>query len=401
VTWTIWPRDADLGRTLDPISVWSDMTVVERHISNGPPTWILTGPSEHLSVFTSGMGCIIDDDTRADEFVASGQARSLGRSYRPDENGRLVDTTTLGFIGDSDDLWSRLCWPDPTHALTGIPSAFTSVYDERTGARETLLLEYIAANLGPAAPIVSRRLAELALPTTLGRGGSTTYQARMDVLGEVVATLAEAGDLDVRVEHDESTGAPRLLVVVEDAEDVSADVVFGAADIARATGIVSGWDSQFDAPELTDAILFSTGDLELREGSRFTDEAAVVRWGRRRERLIDQGYTDDLSVITDAGAKALEDGASPTSLTFDVTDAGDAIYGVTYRCGSKVGIELPGLPLELSSPRVREVTTSVAPGRQDERTITVGSPGATSIDPPDAALLDKTLRRVAKLERNH
>lgn len=398
MTWTIWPREADLSRQQDPISIWSEMTVVERHISNGPPTWLLTGPSEHVSIFTSGMGTVLYD---GDRFVGSGQASTLGRSYKADEQtGKIVDTSTIGFIGDSDDLWSRLCWPDPSHALTGTPSVFTTVYDERTGARETLLLDYIAANLGPAAPITSRRLTSLALPTSLGRGGSTTVQARMDVLGELVATLAEAADLDVRIVHDESTGTPRLLVVVDDAEDVSANVIFGAADIARATGIVSGWDSQLSAPDLTDAILFSAGDLEFREGSRFTDEAAVTRWARRRERLIEQGYTEDLSVITDAGASALADGASPVSLTFDVADAGDAIYGETYRCGSKVGIELPGLPLALSAPRVREVTTTVVPERKDRRTITVGSPGATSIDPPDAALLDKTLRRVAKMERN-
>lgn len=398
MTWEIWPRNADLTRGPDPISVWSKLTVVERYVTNGPPTWILEGPSEHLNLFTAGMGCILKDDQG---FVASGQARAFDRGYETDEKtGKIVDTTVLGFIGDSDDLWSRLCWPDPTHALTTTPSSFTTTYDERTGARETILLDYIAANLGPAAPITSRRLPELLLPATLGRGGSTTYQARMDVLGEVAETLAEAGSLDVRVEHDEDTGTPRLKVVIDVAEDVSTDVIFGAAEIARATGIVSGWGYSMEAPELTDAILFSAGDLEFREGSRFTDEAAVTRWSRRRERLVEQGFTDDLSVITDAGAKALEDGASPVSLTFALTDAGDAIYRETYRCGSRVGVELPGLPLELSTPRVREVTTTVVPERSDTRVITVGSPGATSIDPPDAALLDKTMRRVAKLERN-
>jgi hypothetical protein len=397
VTWDIWPRDADLGRTLDPISVWSSLTVVERYITNGPPTWILEGPSEHLSVFTPGMGCVLDEDG---EFVASGQVRALGRSYKTDDQGKVVDTTTLGFIGDSDDLWSRLCWPDPSHPLTGIPSNFPTVYDERTGPRETILLEYIAANLGPDAPIAARQLEELLLPVSLGRGGTTTYQARMDVLGDVAEVLAEAGGFDVLEVHDENTGTPRLAIKIEPVLDVSANVVFGAADIARSTGIVSSWDSQLDAPELTDAILFAKGDLELREGSRFTDEAAVTRWRRRRERLIDQGFTDDLSVITDSAAKALADGASPVSLTFDVSDAGDAVYRDTYRLGYRVGVELPGLPLELSAPRVREVTTVVVPERKPRRTIAVGSPGATSIDPPDAALLTKTLRRVAQIERS-
>jgi len=397
VTWTIWPREADLSREKDPISVWSELTVVERYVSNGAASWLLSGPSEHLSVFTPGMGCILDDDS---EYVVSGQATSFQRSYRV-EGRRAVDTTTIGFVGDADEAWSRLLWPDPSHPLTGTPSNFSTIYDERTGARESLLLAYIAADLGPAAPIAARRLADLLLPADLGRGGSTTYQARMNILGDVVAELAEAADLDVRIEHDESTGEPRLAVVVDQVVDVSDDVVFGSADAARATGVVTAWSYDMSAPEFTDAILFSAGDLESREASRFTDEAAVARWGRRRERLIEQGYTDDLSAITDAAAKALQDGASPVSIALQVADAGDAIYRDTYRLGYRVGIELPGLPVEISNPRVREVTTTVRPGQPDERTVVVGSPGATSIDPPDSARLTAALQRVANLERNH
>lgn len=398
MAWEIWPRDGDLGRTLDPISVWSEMTVAERYVSNGAPTWVLSGPSEHLSVFTAGMGCILDDDG---EFVASGQVTSVQRRYETDrDTGRAVDTTTLGFTGDADEPWSRLCWPDPAHVLTTTTSNFTAAHDTRTGARESILLAYIAANLGPAAPVVSRRMSSLLLPTTLGRGGTTTYQARMDVLGQVVAELAEAGGLDVRVEHDESTGTPRLAVVVDEVADVSADVVFGSADAARATGIVSGWSFSMDAPEVTDAIVFAAGELEAREAARFTDEAAVSLWGRRRERLVDQRQTDDPDVMADAGARALEDGAAPVSITFEVIDGGDAIYRETYRLGYRVGVELPGLPLEVSDNRVREVVTTVRPGQPDRRTVVVGSPGATSIQPPSAARLNKALRRVASLERN-
>lgn len=396
--WEIWPREADLSRELDPISVWSDLTVVERYVTNGPPTWVLSGPSEHLSVFTPGMGCILDD---GGEFVTSGQVRSLQRSYQANPGtGQIEDTTTLGFIGDADDPWSRLCWPDPTHALTGTTSNFTASHDTRTGSREEILLGYIAANLGPAAGVASRRLSSLLLPTSLGRGGSTKFEARMNVLGQVVADLAEAGNLDVRIEHDESTGAPRLAVVIDDVVDVSDDVVFGSADIARATGIVSAWSYSMDAPEVTDAIVFAAGELEAREAARFTDEAAVSLWGRRREQLVDQRQTDDADVMLDAGTKALESGATPISVAFEVADAGDAIYRQTYRLGYRVGIELPGLPLEISDNRVREVTTTVRPGQPDRRTVVVGSPGATSITPPSTARLTAALRRVAMLERS-
>jgi hypothetical protein len=223
----------------------------------------------------------------------------------------------------------------------------------------------------------------------------------METLGDIAGELGEAGGFDVRIRHDEPAGTPRLTLAIETVQDVSSDVVFGSAKAARATGIVSSWRYSMRAPELTDAILFSSGDLELREGSRFTDEAAVTRWARRREKLIDQGYTDDLSVITDAGAKALEDGASPVEAVIQVTDAGDAIYRSTYHLGDRIGIELPNLPLEIASPRVREVVTTVVPNQKDQRVIAVGGPGATSIEPPDAKSLTRAMRRVASLERNH
>jgi hypothetical protein len=398
MAWEISPRNGDLSRTLDSISSWSEMTVVERYVSNGPPTWILKGPSEHLSVFTPGMGCILDEDG---EQAASGQIRSFGRSYEANpETGKMEDTTTLGFVGDADDHWSRLAWPDPTHALTSTTSNFTAAYDTRTGARETILLAYIAANLGPAASITSRRLSSLLLPATLGRGGSTKYQARMDVLGQLVADLAEAGNLDVRVEHDESTGTPRLAVVVDEVVDVSDDIVFGSPDSARAGGIVSSWSFSMDAPEVTDAVVFAAGELEAREAALFTDSAAAALWGRRRERLVDQRQTDDPDVMLDAGTKALEDGASPVSVSLTLADGGDAVYRDTYRLGYRVGIELPGLPLEISDNRVREVVTVVQPDRPQKRTITVGTPGATSITPPTAARLNKVLRRLAAIERS-
>lgn len=398
MTWTIWPREADLSRLLDPISVYTKLTVVERHISNGPGTWVLEGPSDSLSVFTPGMGCILFD---GDTFVASGQMISPDRAYESDgDTGKTEDVMVLGFVDDADELWSRNAWPDPAHPLSAVPSAFTTTYDTRTGPRETILLGYIEDNLGPAALFAPRRQAALLLPTSLGRGGSTTYQARMEPLGEIAGTLGEAGGFGVRIRHDEPAGVPVLSLAIEPVQDVSTDIIFGSAEAARATGIISSWRYSMQAPDVTDAILFSSGDLELREGSRFTDEAAVTRWGRRREKLIDQGYTDDLSVITDAGAKALEDGASPVEAVIQVTDAGDAIYRSTYHLGDRIGIELPGLPLEIASPRVREVVTTVVPGQKDQRVVAVGGPGATSIEPPDAASLTKAMRRVAKLERN-
>lgn len=398
MTWTIHPRDANLERTLDPLSSWSQLDVVERHVSNGPPMWILTGRSDALPTFTPGMGTILYDDGA---FVTSGRMRTIDRAYDADPlTGRLADITTLGFIGDRDELWSRRCWPDPSHALSSTPSSFSASHDVRTGAREDSLLGYIADNLGPAAPIASRRLAELLVPTSAGRGGTATYEARMDALGQVVADLAEGGDLDVDIVHDESTGTPRLAVVVTDVDDVSADIVFGSLTSARTSGKVTAWRYRMQAPEITDAVVFAAGELSAREAALYTNEGAVTLWGRRREALVDQRQTSDSTVMADAANRELERGATPVAVTLTLADGGDAVYRDTYGLGSRVGVELPGLPLAIPNPRVREVMTTVRPREVVSRKVTVGIPGATTIQDPTDAQMVELQRRLAQLERS-
>lgn len=393
--WEIHPRDADLGRTLDPVSGWTELVLVERF--NLPDTWTLTGPVEVMQAFEPGMGCLLDLDG---EQVASGQARTFVRTRVTDpESGQVENTLTVGFVSDLDALADRLCWPVPSHALTTSLSTFAASHDVRTGPVETVLLGYVGANAGPAASIVSRRTPTLALPTSLGRGGSTTVKARMDNLGTLVHDLAEAGRLRVNVAHDESTGTPRRLLTVDAVPDVSADVVFGDVESLRATAFVTDLEYRLEAPSVTDAILFAAGDLEARQGARFTDESAVSLWGRRKELLIDQRQTDDVTEIARAGAEALEEGASPVSLSFSVADSADIKYRRDYGIGWKVGVELPGLPPEISDNVVREVTTTVRAGAADEVVVAVGSPGASSNSTNQARLMSRAFRRIDVLER--
>lgn len=395
MSWDIHPRDADLGRSLDPLSRWTTLELVERY---GPPdSWVITGPAQELAVFTPGMGALLDRDG---EQVASGQVRHFERRAEYDDNGRLTDTITLGCVADTRELWSRLVYPDPSHAITSTPSTFSVSHDTRTGTREALILGYIASNLGPLAPLVDRRLASLVLPASLGRGGTTTKNLRMNVLGDVVAELAEAGGLQVRIVHDEATGTPRLLLVVAEVADVSADVVFGTADAARATGHVTSWGFTMEDPEVSDAVAFSAGELTAREATRLADAGAVALWNRRREVLVDQRQTDDPDEITDALTERLAEGGTPTSVEFTVATSSDIRYRIDFAVGDRVGVELPGLPLEASDNTVREVTTSVAYGEPEQVSLVVGTGGAQSTSTRSAARLNRALRRLAMIERS-
>ena len=46
MTWTIHPRNGDLSRTLDPVSDYTSLDLVER--CNLPGTWILEGPGDSM-----------------------------------------------------------------------------------------------------------------------------------------------------------------------------------------------------------------------------------------------------------------------------------------------------------------------------------------------------------------
>lgn len=395
MTWTIHPRDADLKRTLDPIRTYTELEVVERH--NAPGTAVLTGAGDDLSVFTPGMGCVLFD---GDHQVMSARVRVIDRRFDYDSNGRLQDVSTVGFIEDSKPLWGRVCYPDPTHTITSTPSEFSVSHDTRTGTREALILAYVGANLGPAAPITNRRLAGLVLPSSLGRGGTTTRKARMDVLGDLVAGLAE-GWGRVRIVHDEPTPTtPRLLMTIDGVADVSADVIFGTPASARATGRIATWGYAITDPEVTDAIAWSAGEEEARQATRLSDAGAISLWGVRTEVLVDQRQTDDVAEITDALTERLEEGATPTGIEFTVAPGPDAQYRVDYDVGYRVGVELPNLPASVSDNTIREVASTVRAGESTEPRIVIGTPGTESRSTKSAARLNRLLKRMAMIERS-
>lgn len=399
MTWEITPRDANLGRTLDTLSRWASLDLVERY--NAPDTWVLTGPAAELSVFTPGMGCILDRDG---EQVTSGKVRHIDRkaTYVEDERGDpvLQDVITLGFIADTQRLWTRLCQPDPSHLITSTPSTFSVAHDTRTGFREDLILDYTSANLGPAAPITHRRLASLALPSSLSRGGTTTKKLRMDVLGDVVAELGEMGRLRVRIVHDEPTpSAPQLLMIIDAVQDVSANVIFGSPE-TRATGYVTSWGYTIEDPQVTDAIAFSAGELSAREATRLSDSAAIALWGDRTEVLVDQRQTDDVNEITDALEDRLAEGATPVSVEFSIAPGGDVRFRTDYDVGYRVGVELPDLPQEVSDNTIREANTLVEFEQPERVSLVVGTPGAQSASTKRAARLNRALKRIAMIERS-
>ncbi|ACZ29559.1 hypothetical protein Xcel_0520 [Xylanimonas cellulosilytica DSM 15894] len=383
--WEIWPREPDLSRTADPVNGWSQLVLTER--DSLPHTWTVTAPTAVAATFLGGGGCILDRDGQQ---IVSGRLTGA--------TGDLI-TATLTFEGDKARYWDRLAWPVPTHALAESPSTFGAAHDTRSGARETVLLAYLAANLGATA-LTARRMTDVTLPASAGRGGSTQISARMDILGDLVTRLAENGGLILDLIHDESTGTPRLLATVTARTDRSDDVVFGAPQAARATSFVSNLTWSIQRPEYTDAVLFAAGDQSARTAALFQDVDAISDWAMHREGLVDYSISSNTAEMTERATTALGDASAPVAVSFDVAQGGDLTYRTDYLLGDALGFELPaGLEALILDNRLREVTTTVRAGQAEQVQLTIGTPGAQSTGTQASRILRAAMRRIANLER--
>lgn len=372
--WQIIPRQADLSRLYDPISNWTNLKLIERH--NTPGTWTVNGPPSALGVFAPGSGCILD---RNNDQIISGKLQKISRSASK-VDGRTVERMSVTFVEDSAPVGNKIVFPTPSFNLTSAISTFPDAYDLRSGAIETLIIDYIRSHAGDLAQ-ADRRIPRLRIPASLGRGGTTQVSGRLDHLGVLVGTLAEAGNLRVVVKHVEDGTGAWLNLVIDEVADLSNDVRFGTSGTTSA-GIIDEWSYEIDAPTTTRAIVAGGGELAARNFLELDDLIAESLWGMSAETLIDQRQVDPASAdklkeLTLAGNEALKEGAGTVSVKFTPTLGPDLKYRQDVRMGDIVGYDLPGL--DPAKDKIREATTTVSvDGNTATETVSVvvGTPDA-------------------------
>lgn len=332
--WSLRARGAD--RSPGAFAEFSSAILVERF--NLPDSLQATGRTADLAEFAVlGTGCTLADETGTRRF--NGPLTSIVR--------RGNGTCTLTWTSDLIWLWDRVCYPNPGQPITGQ----TTDYDIRNGAAETVLLGYIAANAGPAA-LTARRVAGLTLPDSSGRGATIRVTARLDVLGRLVADIAEAAGLRVHVVQSGTT----LGVTVTTAPNLAASARYGPAD-AGGPGLLSDdWTWTLTRPSVTDAITAGGGEGVDRIFREAIDTAATARWGARVEALIDQRQTTDIGELDQAGAEALAGGADPVEISATILDSPDLRIGVDVPLGALVSLDLDGHRIV---DRLRQVTTTI------------------------------------------
>lgn len=366
--WQIHPRNPDLSRTFDPVSGWQQLVLVERH--NTPDTWTVTGPTASMAAFGPGSGSILFSNGAQ---ITSGQATSV-------EWDQAADVITVGFASDLLRLGWRIVYPNPAQTPTTAVSTFSTAYDLRSGAVETLILGYTRSNLGDLA-ITARKEPRLRTPATLGRGGTTQVTGRLDNLGVLVQSLAEAGNLRVTVGHAEDGGGAWLDMAIAAVADLSDDVRFGTGQ-AAVTGQVRNAKYSLALPTTTRAIVAAGGDLAARQFIQMINASAETLWKASVEAVVDQRQIDPASAdklveMTRAGQEALDAGSEPRQVGFDVELDKDVQYRRDVNIGDIVAYHLPGLDPAVEKVRQATTTVSVESGQATERVaLVVGTPDA-------------------------
>ncbi|MEU5403709.1 siphovirus ReqiPepy6 Gp37-like family protein [Streptomyces sp. NPDC005963] len=335
---TVEVRDKSLARRglIRPEELSLDME--ERF--NNVGVWKTTLAAEHPLadiLRTPGAGLII---TGPGDVLLSGPVVKSEHTATPEDPGGSV---VFEGVSDSVVLADMLAYPDPTNADGATQ---TLSHDVRHGPVETVMHAYVAANIGPLAPI-QRRKTNLTLGPDLGRGPVVTKSARFPVLGQLLAELAALGDLGFRVVQRGGVLVFETRAIADRSDVIRLDVL---------NGTLSGQRVEVSPPGATRAIVAGQGELTSRQFLQVDTAASVAaedEWGRRIERFVDQRNTDKPEELQQAGTQVMEE-EGYTTIGAQVVPVDDSAMrlGVDWSLGDRVSVVAGGAELKSTATGV-------------------------------------------------
>jgi len=293
-------------------------------------------------------------------------------------------------VDDSILLSERLAYPTPT---TADVTAQTSDYDTRTGKAETVIKNYVKANIGSTAP-TARKVTALTVEADSARGSTVTGKARFDKLGELLASLAAVDGLGFTIDQSGSNLLFRVFQPTDRSASVRMDI-----DNER----LSKTEYAYTNPTATRVIVAGQGSGASRsfvEVSTTASVAAESEWASRVEVFKDQRNTNNSTELTQAGTEILTDGGF-TKKSVSVTPSDDQTmrYGTDWGLGDKVTVVI-------GSDEVVQVVTEVAIVVTDAGVkvgATVGDPVVAASSDTESVIAATTSdqeTRISNLERN-
>lgn len=379
----VFVRDSDRNVVAE-LDDFDKLEIVLRF--NLPGSWSLSGINKSADAATylrptehDAPGIVIDRDGST---ILSGPLAHYARER----------TTTDGFVEDlldvsgGDDLvwlWRRIAHPSPTDG-----NFATQGEDVRTGAAETVMRGYVNANAGPGA-LGPRRVPGLTVAADDLRGDTLTERARLDVLGDLVASVAlKGGGLGFRIVQTDTD----LLWSVYQPSDRSDEIV-----LSDDVGNLADFSYSITAPEWDQVYVGGGGEDTARVFVERLDAVTASRWGRI-ESFRDRRDTTDLTELANTGDEELASNGEKVSFSVGAVDLPNMSFGVDYGLGDQVTAVVDDIEVVQV---VREVHITVT---SDGETVVpvLGSPGVAGSTDVITDLFDRLRRlsgRTTNLER--
>jgi hypothetical protein len=310
-------RDSRLNRVAE-IEDYIKLDFIPRF--NSPGSWLLEIPTNTKAAkeLTKPKAGIIVK--RGNQTVFSGPALNTKRNWNKDE-----DKMTVSGSDDLVHLYRNLLYPVPSG-----PPYTSNDYDVRTGATETVMKEYIKANIGVNAR-PERKVPLLTVEVDKGLGKTVTGRARFHNIVEKFRELALAGgDLGFRVVQ----VGKELQFQVFQPTDKSKNVFFSPL-----LGNLLDFEYGIENPEANYVIVGGGGEGTARKLLEKGNSASISKNGRV-ETFIDRRDTTDTFELQQSLDEELKSKSEKTSLSISPIDTERIAFGKDYILGDKVSVVL-------------------------------------------------------------
>lgn len=272
---------------------------------------------------------------------------------------RLTQTDAglaLEVSGPDDNVWisSRLAYQMPSRTVPnqGTPTTGALTHDRRSGAAESVVKQYVDANLGQSAQ-VERRVVTVAPVASTPRGSVVTGAARMTPLLDLIRGLAATGGIGFGVKQ---VGTALVFDVYVPTDRT------GTARFSSQLGNLESFEFSETAPSASYVVSGGQGQGIARAFAFTEDAPALVEWPRwRMERFVDQRQAEDAAEILQARLEELVTNGPQTSLSITTRDTAQTQFGRDFFIGDRVTVE-PVVGAVVKEV-LREVTVTWTPER--------------------------------------
>lgn len=241
-------------------------------------------------------------------------------------NRKWINKEDRIIVSGYDDMIHLL--RSPAYPVPNGPPYTSQEYDVRTGKSETIMKQYVDANIGLNAR-TERRVPKLVTEVDKGLGEIVTGRARFQSLLDLFIPLAiSGGNIGFRVVQ----VGKNLEFQVYEPSDKTKSVFFSPL-----LGNLLGFDYTLEDPEANYLVAGGGGEGTARTFLERGDSASIAKSGRI-ESFIDQRNTSDTVELEQAIQEELAQKAEKTSLSITPIDTDSIAFGRDYNLGDKVSI---------------------------------------------------------------